>query len=61
MSAWRDIVDWVGGYPFEVATPGDVFEFYYRKGFTLVKLKTANAHGCNQYIFVRPDKLPCNE
>ena len=23
MSAWYDIVDWAGGYPFEVAKPGD--------------------------------------
>ena len=52
MSAWRDVVDWVGGYPFEVATPGDVFEFYRKKGLQLVKLKTCNAHGCNEYLFV---------
>ena len=22
MSFWQDLVDWVGGYPFEVAKPG---------------------------------------
>ncbi|MFL5657329.1 MAG: class I SAM-dependent methyltransferase [Ktedonobacteraceae bacterium] len=52
MSAWRDVVDWVGGYPFEVATPGDVFEFYRKKGLQLIKLKSSNAHGCNEYVFV---------
>jgi len=52
MSAWRDVVDWVGGYPFEVATPGDVFEFYRKKGLQLIKLRTSNAHGCNEYVFV---------
>jgi hypothetical protein len=25
MSSWRDMVDWIGGYPFEVCSPG---EFY---------------------------------
>ena len=53
MSAWRDVVDWVGGYPFEVATPGDVFAFYHQKGFQLVKLQTRSGHGCNEYVFVK--------
>lgn len=53
MSPWRDVVDWVGGYPFEVAKPEDIFDFYHKKGFELVKLKTcAGSNGCNEYIFV---------
>jgi len=28
MSAWYDLVDWVGGYPFEVAKPEEMFDFY---------------------------------
>jgi 2-polyprenyl-6-hydroxyphenyl methylase/3-demethylubiquinone-9 3-methyltransferase len=31
MSAWRDVVDWVGGYPFEVAKPERVFDFYFKQ------------------------------
>ena len=54
MSAWHDVVDWVGGYPFEVATPGDVFALYHQKGFQLVKLQTSNGHGCNEYLFINP-------
>lgn len=53
MSAWWDVVDWVGGYPFEVAQPGKIHEFYYERGFSLSKLTTTFSHGCNQYIFVR--------
>jgi len=53
MSAWRDVVDWVGGYPFEVAKPGEIHQFYHERGFTLAKLTTTVHHGCNQYIFVR--------
>ncbi len=53
MSAWWDVVDWVGGYPFEVAQPGKIHEFYRERGFSLAKLTTTYHHGCNQYIFVR--------
>lgn len=52
MSAWRDLVDWVGGYPFEVATPGEVIDFYRRRGFVLERLKTARG-GCNEFVFSR--------
>jgi 2-polyprenyl-6-hydroxyphenyl methylase/3-demethylubiquinone-9 3-methyltransferase len=54
MSVWYDLVDWVGGYPFEVAKPEEIFDFYRKKGFTLVKLKTcAGGLGCNEYVFIR--------
>lgn len=57
MSVWYDLVDWVGGYPFEVAKPDEIFDFYRMKGFTLVKLKTCGGGlGCNEYVFVREKK-----
>ena len=31
MSVWHDLVDWCGGYPFEVARPEDVFRHFPRK------------------------------
>ena len=31
MSAWTDLVDWVGGYPFEVAKPEAILDFYLRE------------------------------
>ena len=58
MSAWHDLVDWVGGYPFEVAKPEQIFDFYHGRGFELVKLKTcAGGIGCNEYIFRRKSTL----
>jgi 2-polyprenyl-6-hydroxyphenyl methylase/3-demethylubiquinone-9 3-methyltransferase len=52
MSPWRDVVDWVGGYPFEVAKPEEIFDFYHARGFSLLKLKTcAGGHGCNEFVF----------
>lgn len=54
MSAWTDVVDWVGGYPFEVAKPEAIFELYRRKGFVLEKLKTCGGGlGCNEFVFRR--------
>lgn len=52
MSAWHDVVDWVGGYPFEVAKPEEIFDFFKEKGFDLQLLKTcAGGIGCNEYVF----------
>lgn len=54
MSPWHDIVDWIGGYPFEVCKPEEVFEFYKSKGFSLTALKTcAGGLGCNEFVFRR--------
>jgi SAM-dependent methyltransferase len=53
MSPWRDVVDWVGGLPFEVAKPEEIFDFY-REGFQLKKLRTcAGGHGCNEFVFTK--------
>jgi 2-polyprenyl-6-hydroxyphenyl methylase/3-demethylubiquinone-9 3-methyltransferase len=53
MSFWQDFIDWVGGYPFEVATPGRIFDFYYQRGFTLTRLATSYG-GCNEFVFQKP-------
>lgn len=55
MSPWHDIVDWVGGFPFEVAKPEDIFDFYRSRGFVLQRLKTTGGGlGCNEYVFRKP-------
>jgi 2-polyprenyl-6-hydroxyphenyl methylase/3-demethylubiquinone-9 3-methyltransferase len=55
MSPWRDVVDWVGGYPFEVAKPEQVFRFFHDRGFHLKELVTCGGgHGCNQFVFEKP-------
>ena len=54
MSRWRDIVDWVGGYPYEVAKPEEIFDFYRARGFALAKLKAGGVGlGCNEFVFVK--------
>jgi 2-polyprenyl-6-hydroxyphenyl methylase/3-demethylubiquinone-9 3-methyltransferase len=54
MSAWHDLVDWVGGYPREVAKPEELFEFYRDRGFDLLYMRTqGGSMGCNELSFVR--------
>ncbi len=54
MNRWRDIIDWVGGYPYEAATPEQIFDFYRARGFSLTKLKCGGVGlGCNEFVFVR--------
>lgn len=52
MNRWYDMVDWAGGYPYEVATPDEIFEFYKSKGYRLAKLNCGHVGlGCNQFVF----------
>ena len=52
MHLWHDYLDWLGGFPFEVAKPEELLEFYRARGFSLSKMTTCgNRHGCNQFVF----------
>ena len=52
MNRWHDIIDWVGGYPYEVARPEEILDFYRARGFTLVKMKCGGVGlGCNEFVF----------
>jgi 2-polyprenyl-3-methyl-5-hydroxy-6-metoxy-1,4-benzoquinol methylase len=54
MSRWHDIVDWAGGYPYEYATPDEVFDFCRALGFELTKMKCGRVGlGCNEFVFER--------
>jgi len=54
MNRWRDIVDWVGGYPYEVSTPDEIFDYFTARGFILTKLNCGRVGlGCNQFVFSR--------
>lgn len=56
MSPWHDLVDWVGGLPFEVAQPAQIFDFYRARGFRLEKMTTCGGNlGCNEFVFTKQD------
>lgn len=52
MSYWHDVLDWVGGYPYEVATPDEIFDYYKARGFRLTRLHAGGVGlGCNEFVF----------
>ena len=52
MSRWRDVIDWVGGYPYEFAQPEEIFDFFRTRGFQLTKMKCGGVGlGCNEFVF----------
>lgn len=54
MSVWRDVIDWVGGFPFEVATPESLRKFLAARGFTEITfIEVGGKLGCNQFVFRR--------
>jgi hypothetical protein len=54
MAFLTDLLDWLGGYPFEVAKPEQVLDPFRSEGFELVRLKTAGVgHGNNEFVFVK--------
>lgn len=56
MSHWHDIIDWVGGYPYEFATPDQIFRFYRERGFALDNLHVGGVGlGCNEFVLRRTD------
>jgi 2-polyprenyl-3-methyl-5-hydroxy-6-metoxy-1,4-benzoquinol methylase len=52
MTFWNDLVDWVGGWPYETSKPEDVIHFYQNLGYELKKLYTVGGSlNCNQFVF----------
>ena len=57
MSIYHDWVDWLGGYPFEVAKPEVIFDLYKSHGYNLEKITTTNRFGCNQFVFRKQNRI----
>lgn len=56
MSLWHDMIDWLGGYPFEVSKPNEVTTFAEKRGFEKIWIATVgNRQGCNEFVF---EKIP---
>jgi 2-polyprenyl-6-hydroxyphenyl methylase/3-demethylubiquinone-9 3-methyltransferase len=53
MSMLHDWIDWLGGYPFEVATPGAIVEFFRQRSFRILKQNTTTRLGCNEFVLRR--------
>ena len=52
MRYYTDVVDWVGGYPYEYASVPEVRDFFQARGFRLLKaIPTQGWTGCNEFVF----------
>ena len=55
MDFLHDVRDWLGGFPYEYATSGEVFGHVRRTtGFELAKLVNWEGNACNELLFRRP-------
>jgi len=57
MSIIHDWLDWLGGFPFEVARVDEVFHFVKAKGFTLENIKIGGEDANNQFVFAKCNML----
>jgi 2-polyprenyl-6-hydroxyphenyl methylase/3-demethylubiquinone-9 3-methyltransferase len=54
MDFMHDLRDWLGGFPYEYATSGEVFEHVHEhSGYELVKLVNWEGNACNEFVFRR--------
>ena len=51
MSRFHDVLDWIGGYPYEYARASELVEFYAADGFIVRKLVESRSVGCHQIVF----------
>jgi len=56
MSFYYDVIDWLGGYPYEYASIKELEDFFSKLGFKLIWQKEATTPiGCNKLIFQKID------
>jgi len=53
MNFFRDIDDWCGGLPYEFSSPAETVNFLSDRGFSLLRIKTVDSVGCNEFLFRR--------
>lgn len=58
MNVYHDIVDWLGGLPYEVASEDEVVVFGRRLGFDLERIRAAGEGACSVYVLRKRQDLP---
>ena len=52
MSFYYDVIDWIGGYPYEYASKEQIIRYLGNKGFVCIKFVAAPVPtGCNEFVF----------
>jgi len=60
MDFWYDVIDWLGGYPYEYARVADIVRFVQPLGFQLEQIvRPSVSTGCNEFVFRRCNSSPC--
>jgi 2-polyprenyl-6-hydroxyphenyl methylase/3-demethylubiquinone-9 3-methyltransferase len=55
MDFYHNVVDWVGGYPYEYATVAQIEAIMSREGLVLKRVIPSNVPtGCNEFVFYKP-------
>lgn len=56
MSRRHDMIDWIGGYPYEFAKADRLVDFFESSGFELKKLLENTGYGCHQIVFQKSNE-----
>jgi 2-polyprenyl-3-methyl-5-hydroxy-6-metoxy-1,4-benzoquinol methylase len=57
MNFFHDVVDWIGGYPYEYASRDEIETLVGQQGFQCLSTQPAQVPtGCNVFVFQRTDK-----
>lgn len=54
MDVYHDIIDWLGGLPYEVASKEEIMAFFGERGFVLEKIQELPEGSNNTYLFSLP-------
>jgi len=56
MSFYYDIIDWLGGYPYEYASLSEIIDYIEAMNFLIYKtIKAKTPTGCNEFVFKKED------
>jgi SAM-dependent methyltransferase len=53
MDVYHDLIDWLGGLPYEVASPEEIRSFCEARGFELVRVDSRPEGACSGYLMRR--------
>jgi len=52
MNNWNDMIDWLGGYPYQFEKPSIIINFFKKNNFKLIKKNLCGDNlGCNEFVF----------
>lgn len=56
MNWYNDVIDWLGGYPYEFAFPYEIINYFGKKDLYCKKLTDRSSLACNEFLFIKKGK-----